>query len=78
MRVSYGICEEYQLLEQQLASVLQLCTEYESPLVFPINVRNITPEHAEKLRAAALKEKRRAENRAFVHRSTCTVCLHSA
>jgi hypothetical protein len=78
MWISHKICGEYQLLELQLASALQLCIEYESPLVFPINLRDITPQHAEELRIAAWKEKLRMESRVFVHRSTCMVCLYSA
>jgi hypothetical protein len=78
MSTSNGICGEYLLLEQQLASALRLCAEYESPFVFPTDSRNVTLERLEELRAEAAKEKRRVESRVFVHRAMCLVCLYSA
>jgi hypothetical protein len=78
LSTSNGICEEYRLLEEQLASALRLCAEYESPFVFPIDSRSITLECLDELRAEAAKEKRMVESRIFVHRSICRVCLHSA
>jgi molybdopterin-guanine dinucleotide biosynthesis protein A len=78
MITSNGFCEEYRQLEKQLASALRLCAEYENALVFPIDSPKLTPERLEELHADAEKIKSRLESRVFVHRSMCTVCLHSA
>ena len=78
MSTSNGFCEEYRLLEKQLASALRLCAEYESALVFPIDSPKITPARLEELREGAEKIKNRLESRVFVHQAMCMICLHSA
>jgi hypothetical protein len=72
-----AVCGEYQQLLQELTSAIQLCAEYDSPFVLPIDSRKLTPERAEQLRDAAVKKRSRVETRVFIHRSTCLLCLRS-
>jgi hypothetical protein len=72
-----AICGEYQQLLQELTSAVQLCAEYDSPFVLPIDFGKLTPERAVQLRDAAVKQRNRVETRVFIHRSTCLLCLHS-
>jgi hypothetical protein len=54
-----AICGEYQQLLQELTSAVQLCAEYDSPFVLPIDFGKLTPERAVQLRDAAVKQRNR-------------------
>jgi hypothetical protein len=71
------VCGEYRQLLEELRTAVQLCAEYESPFVHPIDSRKLTPERAGQLRDAAVRQKNRVESRVFIHRSTCLLCLRS-
>ena len=77
MSTHTAVCGEYQQLLQELTSAIQLCAEYDSPFVLPIDFRKLTPERAEQLRDAAVEQRIRVETRVFIHRSTCLLCLRS-
>jgi hypothetical protein len=44
------VCGEYRQLLEELRTAVQLCAEYESPFVHPIDSRKLTPERAGQLR----------------------------
>lgn len=71
-----GSCVEYEQLLEELTSAVQLCVEYESPTVFPIDGQLLTPEQANLLRNEARAQKVRVEARVFIHQCTCLYCLH--
>jgi hypothetical protein len=71
------VCGEYRELLEELTTAVQLCAEYDSPFVHPIDYHKLTPERAEQLRDAAVRQKNRVESRVFIHRCTCLLCLHS-
>jgi hypothetical protein len=71
-----AICGEYQQLLDELTTAVQLCAEFDSPIVLPIDSRKLPSVRAEQLRDAAAAQKHRAETRVFIHRATCLLCLH--
>ena len=71
-----GSCLEYEQLLEEPTNAVQLCVEYESPMVFPIDRRLLTTEQAILLHSAALADRVRVEARVFVHQCTCLYCLH--
>jgi molybdopterin-guanine dinucleotide biosynthesis protein A len=74
MNTGTAVCEEFQQLLQELRWVLQLCAEYESPFVLPIDAPKLTPELADQLYDQAFEEKARVESRIFIHQCTCLRC----
>ena len=77
MKAGTRLCPEYQELLKELITAAQLCAEYESPTVLPIDGWQFTPEQTDQIRNAALEEKKRAEARVFIHQCTCLSCMRS-
>jgi hypothetical protein len=69
------VCPPYQQLRRELTLALQLCEEYDSPIVCPINTREVSPERAMDLREAAELNLVHAQARVFVHKATCLLCM---
>jgi hypothetical protein len=75
LKMPTEVCPPYQQLRRELAFALQLCAEYDSPIVCPINMREVSPERAMDLREAAELNLVHAQARVFVHKATCLLCM---
>jgi len=75
MKTRTAVCQYYEQLQRELTFAHQLCAEYDSPFVCPIDVQEISPERWEYLREAAEENRIHAEARAFLHQATCLLCL---
>jgi hypothetical protein len=75
MTTDTGNCQQYQQLKRELNFALQLCAEYDSPIVCPIDKREVSPERAMDLREAAEDNLVHAQSRVFLHQATCLLCL---
>jgi hypothetical protein len=77
MSTGTSSCVECEKLLKELDFATQLCAEYESPMVFPIDGKQLTAEQADLLRNAAFEERIRVEDRVFLHQYICPYCQRS-
>jgi hypothetical protein len=75
MKTHAELCQQYQQLKRELSFALQLCAEYDSPVVCPIDMRQVSPERAMDLREAAEDNLVHAQARVFLHQATCLLCM---